>query len=603
MGTVEIEEEEAVAIAALGSLFKLTEVHLWVDGSKETPLVPLLHEQSGILSKESVDDDTSTDLSGFMNIRPEEDMGMIKEMKSLGLPVSFQTNKEWKNRKRGQQRKGIKDRSDEVNVLFNEEDNTVVSTLNLVSDLKSIDHAIGYEDADRLCPENDCVQRSAVEEENHEILGSYCSGDRDRDSVLTSETIDNHDSNEWKVYWDSFYGRSYFYNIKTQESTWEPPLGMEHLAYCYETHNLDELALETTEKPHEDLSGTGPADDVPTEKSDNLGGVCQSQCETEALTEVNSLVDTYHEASIGNQSLDITTLEEEGNGTYVVNSIGKAKKKTRRTRAKKIFFTSDIGTRTEGVIEEYSAILGKYWCQRYLLFSRFDEGIKMDEEGWFSVTPEPIAKHHATRCNGGIVIDCFTGVGGNAIQFASRSHYVIAIDVDPKKLDLAKHNAAIYGVADKIDFVKGDFFDLAHNLKAGTVFLSPPWGGPDYLKASMYDMKTMLRPRDGYISRVSLFILWLRVLELLISFYAKRYVLTIPVWCRDALFKAAMNIASTIIMFLPRNVDINQLAELALSTTPPWSLEASGNPQCFQVEKNYLNGKLKAITAYYVQTT
>lgn len=42
---------------------------------------------------------------------------------------------------------------------------------------------------------------------------------------------------------------------------------------------------------------------------------------------------------------------------------------------------------------------------------------------------------------------------------------MIAIDVDPKKLDLAKHNAAIYGVADKIDFVKGDFFDLAHNLK------------------------------------------------------------------------------------------------------------------------------------------
>lgn len=37
-------------------------------------------------------------------------------------------------------------------------------------------------------------------------------------------------------------------------------------------------------------------------------------------------------------------------------------------------------------------------------------------------------------------------------------------------------------------------------VQAGTVFLSPPWGGPDYLKASKYDMKTMLRPRDGYIS-------------------------------------------------------------------------------------------------------
>lgn len=44
----------------------------------------------------------------------------------------------------------------------------------------------------------------------------------------------------------------------------------------------------------------------------------------------------------------------------------------------------------------------------------------MDEEGWFSVTPEAIAKHHASRGSGGVVIDCFTGVGGNAIQFASR---------------------------------------------------------------------------------------------------------------------------------------------------------------------------------------
>lgn len=42
---------------------------------------------------------------------------------------------------------------------------------------------------------------------------------------------------------------------------------------------------------------------------------------------------------------------------------------------------------------------------------------------------------------------------------------MIAIDVDPKKLDLAKHNAAIYGVDDKIDFLQGDFFDLAHTLK------------------------------------------------------------------------------------------------------------------------------------------
>lgn len=72
------------------------------------------------------------------------------------------------------------------------------------------------------------------------------------------------------------------------------------------------------------------------------------------------------------------------------------------------------------ILEEYSATIEKYWYQRYILFSRFDEGVKMDEEGWFSVTPEPIAKHHTLRCGNGIIIDGFTGVGGNAIHFAER---------------------------------------------------------------------------------------------------------------------------------------------------------------------------------------
>jgi trimethylguanosine synthase len=70
--------------------------------------------------------------------------------------------------------------------------------------------------------------------------------------------------------------------------------------------------------------------------------------------------------------------------------------------------------------DAYSATIEKYWCQRYILFSRFDDGVNMDEEGWFSVTPEVIAHHQASRCASGTVIDCFTGVGGNAIQFAQR---------------------------------------------------------------------------------------------------------------------------------------------------------------------------------------
>lgn len=71
-------------------------------------------------------------------------------------------------------------------------------------------------------------------------------------------------------------------------------------------------------------------------------------------------------------------------------------------------------------MEDYSPVISKYWRQRYLLFSKYDDGIKMDEEGWFSATPECIAKHHAFRCGNGIIVDCFTGVGGNAIRFAPK---------------------------------------------------------------------------------------------------------------------------------------------------------------------------------------
>lgn len=46
-----------------------------------------------------------------------------------------------------------------------------------------------------------------------------------------------------------------------------------------------------------------------------------------------------------------------------------------------------------------------------------------------------------------------------------RSKHVIAIDIDPKKIEYAQHNAAIYGVDDRIDFLKGDSFLLTTKLK------------------------------------------------------------------------------------------------------------------------------------------
>jgi len=67
--------------------------------------------------------------------------------------------------------------------------------------------------------------------------------------------------------------------------------------------------------------------------------------------------------------------------------------------------------------------LRKFWEKRYFLFSKFDRGIRIDEEeSWYSITPEPMAKQIASRVEdlidrpaGPVILDAFTGVGGNLI--------------------------------------------------------------------------------------------------------------------------------------------------------------------------------------------
>jgi len=88
-------------------------------------------------------------------------------------------------------------------------------------------------------------------------------------------------------------------------------------------------------------------------------------------------------------------------------------------------------------------------------------------------------------CNGGILTRCRLRVS------------VIAIDIDPAKLEMARHNAEIYGVADRIEFICGDFVQLAPHIIADVIFLSPPWGGPQYLTADVYDIESCLAPIGG----------------------------------------------------------------------------------------------------------
>lgn len=196
--------------------------------------------------------------------------------------------------------------------------------------------------------------------------------------------------------------------------------------------------------------------------------------------------------------------------------------------------------------------LSKYWSQRYRLFSRFDEGIQIDAEGWFSVTPEVISEHLAHRLACDIALDPFVGCGGNVVQLALTCHYVIAIDIDPEKIKYARANACIYGVEDRIEFILGDAMTLLPKLHStklvDAVFLSPPWGGPTYLKSKTFSLADM--PVDGI-----------------------------------QLFHHATSVSPNVAYFLPRNVSTSELR--ALTTRP------------FEYENQMLNGKKKTVTIYY----
>ncbi|KAJ2846811.1 Trimethylguanosine synthase [Coemansia erecta] len=206
--------------------------------------------------------------------------------------------------------------------------------------------------------------------------------------------------------------------------------------------------------------------------------------------------------------------------------------------------------------------LKKYWNRRHDLFERFDEGIQIDEEGWYSVTPELIANHNAERVAqlynkpeskdyGRIcVIDAFCGVGGNSIKFAEWCEHVVAIDIDPVRLSMAKHNAELYGVADRIEFILGDFFELAPSLVADVVYMSPPWGGPEYLDAEKFDLQNM------------------------------------PFHSGKEWLDRARLISPNIAYFLPRNCDVGQIFNLC----PELSCD---------IEMNFIGDFFKGITVYY----
>lgn len=220
--------------------------------------------------------------------------------------------------------------------------------------------------------------------------------------------------------------------------------------------------------------------------------------------------------------------------------------------------------------------LQKYYHQRYDYFSLFDSGIQIDDEGWYSVTPEIIARHIAEEAHAialtnkttttaegpTVIVDAFCGVGGNTIQFAKYFDRVIAIDLDAGRLEMARHNAAIYGVEDRIEFIHGDVFTVLPGLpKPDVLFMSPPWGGPDYIQQAVFCPRADLLDNRG-----------------------------------QELFEMGRRVSKNLIVFLPRQSNIFALAAMMRDAA---ATEELGDDESFVVEQHWLKNRLKAISIYF----
>lgn len=213
--------------------------------------------------------------------------------------------------------------------------------------------------------------------------------------------------------------------------------------------------------------------------------------------------------------------------------------------------------------------LFKYWKVRRALFSKIDEApVYMTNELWYSVTPEVVAKFlakfiRACLPNATRVMDVFCGAGGNTIQFAKLFPRVYGVDASLEHLYCTYRNARSYDVSDRIWLKhatwervveKGRFSKLGIDC----VFGSPPWGGPQYLKSKQYDLETNLEPMG--------------ITEMLRSF---------------------SQVSSNIVLFLPRNSNLNQLSRATRTVLGP-------NGQCRVIYVKD-NGFLKGILCMWGQ--
>jgi trimethylguanosine synthase len=142
-------------------------------------------------------------------------------------------------------------------------------------------------------------------------------------------------------------------------------------------------------------------------------------------------------------------------------------------------------------------------------------------------------------------------------------------------LALARHNAVIYGVEDRIEFILADYLSFADSYlrsqtpgrrKIDVVFLSPPWGGPEYLAGTSEPAAETDKHPEFELASMK------------------------PIHGAE-LFKLSRKITQNIAYYVPRNTKLEEISELL---TPEES-----ERQKIEVEEEWMGPKLKALTCYF----
>ncbi|KAL5273041.1 TGS1 family protein [Megaselia abdita] len=355
------------------------------------------------------------------------------------------------------------------------------------------------------------------------------------ESVISNEKeesiLEEDHKSDWESLWSDHWTQQQYYVYSVFKENYHAEFDPSLVEITLEEDFKRKLGLPTS------FIGRG-------EKTNNKNEEQLSNSEEETLKNLGLPTQFSGKNSRGVYLEDFSESEEEEMDETDKIKTGRVKKKNKNRRGR--------NQKIPEYIQKNQSLL-RYWKKRFSLFSRFDEGIRLDEESWYSVTPENVASQLAKRINCNIIVDAFCGCGGNSIQFAKSGKRVISIDIDEGKILKAKHNAKVYKVDDKIDFIVGDFLKIYKDLKGiDAIFLSPPWGGIDYKKSAEYDIETQLQPIGASL-----------------------------------LFEKCREITDNIAIFLPRNSDTKQIVRLA------------GVGKKTEIEKNFLDRRFVGITAFF----